>query len=372
MKKTLVLVLVVLMVAALAFAGCGQKPAEPEVAPEAGAEGEAAPAPEAEGEAAPAPEASGEVSSEWSGLPAEVTSELPWTFDAAAIAEKGYEVGFAQCVMDHPYRLDMVDRAQKWCDEMGVKMIMMDGEGDTAKEVSNVESLISMGVDGIVLSSHGGVALTPAMKQAAEMGIPVVLLDGGKPFDDWEFLCWMSSDDYAMGLKTGEQLVADLGGKGKVAELQGTAGSSCAIGRNGGLNEMYATCDIELVYSQDCNWLRANAVEVVTALLQSHPDLAAVVGQNDELALGAIEAIEAAGKVPGKDILVYSCGDYQANAFEAIEAGKLVMTNSYHNDGDWACAAIIAHLEGQEVPRLMNLGFNTCTIDNVATETPAY
>lgn len=381
MKKVLMVVVAIAMVAMM-LCGCGapaaetQAPAETKAAETqaAPAETKAAETQAAETPAAPAETkaaASGEVSSEWSGLPAE-TGMPDLGLDMDSVKSKGYKIGFAQCVMDHPYRTNMVDFAQEWCDEAGVEMVMMDGEGDTSTEVSNIESMISQGVDAIVISSHGGVALTPALAQAAEANIPIILIDGGKPYDDWEFACWMSTDDWQLGTQAADCIIEATGGEGKVCELQGTSGSSCTIGRNGGFMEKIEGTNLELVFSQDCNWLRANAIDVVTSVLQSNPDLKVVYAHNDEMALGAIEAIEAAGKKPGEDVLVYSAGDYQANAFEAIKAGKLVQTAQYNNRGEYACQAAVAVLEGKEIPKMINLGTTICNKDNVDTETPAY
>ena len=188
MKKVLMVVVAIAMVAMM-LCGCGapaaetKAPAETQAAETQAAETQAAETQAAETPAAPVETqaaASGEVSSEWSGLPKE--EGMPdLGLDMDSVKSKGYKIGFAQCVMDHPYRTNMVDFAQEWCDEAGVEMVMMDGEGDTSTEVSNIESMISQGVDAIVISSHGGVALTPALAQAAEANIPIILIDGGKP-----------------------------------------------------------------------------------------------------------------------------------------------------------------------------------------------
>jgi ribose transport system substrate-binding protein len=267
----------------------------------------------------------------------------------------------------------MCEQAEAWSKEYGVNYIQMDGQGNPAIEVSNIESLIAKKVDAIVISSHGGVALTPALIQAAEQKIPVILIDGGKPFEDWEFVTWMSTDDEEMGILTAELIAKDLKGKGKVALLEGTSGSSCTEGRAIGYDRYMAQFpDIKTVARQDANWLRKNAIDILTNVLQANPDLSAVYGHNDEITLGAIEAIEAAGKKPGVDILVYSAGDYQTSGLEAIKAGKLRSTMAYHNDGDWAMEAAVAYLMGKPVPKFINLGTSMATIDNVDTQTPAY
>lgn len=318
-----------------------------------------------------AAEVSGDVGP-WSGLPT-TPNIVEFDLDKDEIAGMNLKFGFAQCVMDHPYRIDMVERAKTFCAEYGIEFVLMDGQGEPAKEVSNIENLIAMNVDAIIISSHGGLAITPALQQAADAEIPVVLIDGGKPYENWEFVTWMSTDDWLLGQGAAEKVVQELNDSGKVLLLEGTAGSSCTEGRRIGFDDYMADHpDIQIVGQQDCDWLRINAIDVTSNTLQSHPDLSAVYTHNDEMALGAIEAIEKAGKVPGQDILVYSAGDYQANAFEAIKAGKLQMTQIYSNDGAYACSAAAAHITGQEVPRMINLGTELADKSNVDTRTPAY
>ncbi|RKL61610.1 sugar ABC transporter substrate-binding protein [Thermoanaerobacteraceae bacterium SP2] len=312
------------------------------------------------------------LSSSWSGLPAEVNRE-DFGLNPEEVKAKGFTIGFSQCVMDHPYRIDMIKKAKEAAQKYGVNLIVMDGQGKPSIEVSNIESLIARKVDAIIISSHGGVAITPAIQQAKEANIPVILIDGGKPFQNWEFVTWMSTDDWALGRGAAEMLVKEIGEQGKIMMIEGTSGSSCQVGRRGGFLEVIERYpNIKIVAQQDGNWLRKNALDIVSNVLQANPDLKAVYSHNDEMALGAIEAIEKAGKVPGKDILVYSAGDYQANAFEAIKAGKLQLTQIYHNDGDYAVEAALAHLMGKKVPKMINLGTEQATKDNVDTRTPAY
>ena len=167
--------------------------------------------------------------SEGSTLPTEI-NKVTFTLDKEAIKAAGYTIGFAQTVMDHPYRIDMVKRAQARFDEYGVNMIMMDGEGDAAKEVSNIESMIAKKVNAIVISTHAGFALTPTLLETVEAKISIILIDGGKPFDNWEYVTWMSTDDWQLGQLAAEMMVKDLGGQGKVLMLESSSGSSCQLG----------------------------------------------------------------------------------------------------------------------------------------------
>lgn len=373
------------MTTAFLAVGCGQKtPTESAVSTTvaetaASTSAPAAETPAAEGtegtekeESEKAAEGSSGLSSEWSGLPAEVMTE-GYAIDKEAVAAQEITLGFSQCTMDHPYRVDMVEKAQKWCDENGVKLIVMDGQGEASNEVSNIESLIAKKVDAIIISSHGGVALTPAIAQANAAKIPIFLLDGGKPYDNWDFVTWMSTDDWALGSMTAEMLVEDLGGEGKICMLEATSGSSCQIGRRGGFLEVVEKePKIQIVAEQDANMLRKNAMDIAANILQADPDLDAFYCHNDEMALGAIEAIEKAGLKPGEDIKVYSSCDFQANAFEAIKAGKLENTFFYAGDGGFACNVATAYLTGTEVAHMINLGTQVCTKENVDTCTPAY
>ena len=311
------------------------------------------------------------LSSVWSGLPRE-TGLPDFGLDKEEVMEKGYTIGFSQCILDNPYRLNMVGLAKAWCDEWGVNYIEMDGEGDPYKEVSNIEALISQEVDAIVISSHAGTALTPAVQKAAEAQIPVIFFDGGKPFDDWTYACWMSTDDYEMAMMACDLMVRETGGEGKIIELKGGEGSFATDGRSTAVTDTVKNNRFELVASRDCGGLRETAIEETAKQLEDHPDIKAVIAHNDEMALGAIEAVKATGRTPGKDILVYSCSDYQENAFEAIKAGELQCTQSYSGKGDLACETAVAVLEGKEVPHLVNLGTEQATAENVDTRTFAY
>jgi ribose transport system substrate-binding protein len=309
---------------------------------------------------------------EGSGLPKEKNTPV-FNLDVEAVKAKKFTIGFSQCVMDHPYRVDMVERAKKTAEKYGVKLIATDGQGQASIEVSNIQSMIARGVDAICISSHGGVAITPALSDAKKAGIPIILLDGGRPYEDWEFVTWMSSDDWQLGRRAGYMMAIELSGKGNVAMIEGSPGSSCQQGRREGFLEAISEFpEIKLVANQQGNWLTLPALNIVSNILQAHPDLKAIYCHNDEMCIGAIEAIKKTGKIPGKDILVYSAADQQANTLPLIKAGELQLTQLYVDDGGYALEAALYHLMGGEMPKIINLGTTFVTQNNVDEYKPAY
>jgi len=139
-------------------------------------------------------------------------------------------------------------------------------------------------------------------------------------------VAFIGSDFYAEGQRAAEWLVKSTGGKSKVIELLGSTGSSPAIAREKGFHDYIAKYPgIQVIAAQTGNFTRDEGRKVMEALIQAHPEATAVYAHNDEMALGAITALEAAGRKPGKDITLVSI-DGQKSALEAIIAGKLGAT----------------------------------------------
>jgi ribose transport system substrate-binding protein len=309
---------------------------------------------------------------EGSGLPM-VPNRIDFNLDVAAVQARHFSIGFSQCVMDHPYRISMVEKAKAAAKKYGVTIYVTDGQGRAEKEVANIQTFIARKVNAIVLSSHGGIALDPAIKAANKANIPIISIDGGRPYPGQDYVCWMSTDDWLLGENAGTMMVMEIGQKGKVAMIEGTPGSTVQLGRRDGfLKAIKNYPGIQLVADQQANFLRLDSLNVVSNILQSHPDLNAIYCHNDEMAIGAIEAVKKAGKKPGTDILVYSAADQQKNSLAAVAAGELQDTQYYCDDGGYAVEAAIYSLMGGKLPKKMNLGTNFITRYNVSLFDPAY
>ncbi|HEY5811466.1 MAG TPA: ABC transporter substrate-binding protein, partial [Terrimicrobiaceae bacterium] len=204
-----------------------------------------------------------------------------------------------------------------------------DAQQKQENQIKALRSFIAQGVDVIAFSPVVETGWEPVMKEIKAAGIPVVLSDRAvKVSDDSLYVTFIGSDFVEEGRRAGNWLAKATDGKAVIAELVGTPGSAPAIDRKKGFEEVIAKHpDMKIVKSQSGDFTRAKGKEVMEAFLKS-PDgknITALFAHNDDMALGAIQAMEAAGIKPGKDILIVSI-DGVRGAFEAMKAGKLNCT----------------------------------------------
>src|SRR4051812_23126775 len=238
-----------------------------------------------------------------------------------------YKVGFAQTESNNPWRLAQTASMKEWAGKKGYQLVYTDAAGSAAKQVADVNSMIAQGVDLIFLAPREEKPLIPAVMEAKKAGIPVILLD--RNVDQalakagTDYVTFIGSDFVDEGRRAAEWLIKATGGKAKIIELEGTTGSSPANDRKKGFDEaIKAHPEMTIVASQSGDFARDKGRQVAETLLQAHPDATAVYGHNDEMAIGAIAALEAAGKTPGKDVIVVSI-DGEKDALQAIVDGKL-------------------------------------------------
>lgn len=161
--------------------------------------------------------------------------------------------------------------------------------------------------------------LDKGKEKSVEAGIPVITVD--RSSNGGEVVSFIASDNMAGGMMAGEFIVEKLGGKGKVVELEGVSGTSAARERGEGFNKAIEGTDIEVVAKQTADFDRVKGLEVMENILQSQPEIDAVFAHNDEMALGALEAIKASGR----DIMVVGF-DATDDAVAAVEAGEMAAT----------------------------------------------
>jgi ribose transport system substrate-binding protein len=219
-----------------------------------------------------------------------------------------------------------------------------------------VDDLIERGVDGIALVPVDSAGIVPAIERANEAGIPVALANtnatGG------EVVTFSAIENYDAMTLVAEFMMERLGEEGKVIILEGTPGSQTAIDRKRALDDVTAKYpDVEVLASQTAEFQRAKGLQVMENLLQTYPEIDAVLSCNDEMALGAIEALDAAGRL--EDTLV-SGFDANDDALKAVYEGRMVVTAD-QQPGKQAGDALLAlkdHLEGESVEdRIVTPGF---------------
>lgn len=266
-----------------------------------------------------------------------------------------YKVGFSQVESNNPWRLAQTASMQEEAAKRGYELVYTDAAGSEAKQIADVDSMIAQKVDLIFLAPRSEKPLAQAVLKAKAAGIPVILLDRNvdqtiaKPGQD--YICFIGSDFIEEGKRAAEWLVNATGGKATIIELQGTVGSSPAIDRKKGFDDFIKDKpDMKVVASETGDFARDKGRQVMETLLQAHPDVTAVYAHNDEMAIGAIAALEAAGKVPGKDVIIVSI-DGSKDALQAIIDGKLGATVECNpRFGPKAFDTLEAYANGEQIP----------------------
>jgi len=244
-------------------------------------------------------------------------------------ADKTITVGFSQIGAESGWRTANTESIKSEAAKRGIDLKFADAQQKQENQIKALRSFVAQGVDVIAFSPVVETGWEPVLREIKKVGIPVVLTDRAvKVTDDSLFVTFIGSDFVEEGRRAGEWLAKATGGKAVIAELVGTPGSAPAIDRKKGFEEVLAkNPDMKIIKSQSGDFTRAKGKEVMESFLKS-PDakqITAVFAHNDDMALGAIQAMEEAGLKPGKDILIVSI-DGVKDAFEAMAAGKLNCT----------------------------------------------
>ncbi len=200
-------------------------------------------------------------------------------------------IGLTVPSLTHPFFIYLRDNVMDEAKTLDVEIITVDAEDVAAKQMSIVEDFIARGVDGVLISPIGADSLVPAVEALNEASIPVATVD--RKVNGGHVLAHVGADNVEGGRVAARYIAERLEGKGKVIELEGTPGASPAIDRKTGFHEVIDPSDIEVAASQTANFQRAAGQSVMENLLQVHRDFQAVYAANDEMMLGAIEAMEA-------------------------------------------------------------------------------
>lgn len=240
------------------------------------------------------------------------------------------KIGFSQGTMESSWRVNMVEGNRKYAESNlpDVRLMVTNGENNASKQVSDVESLIAQGVKTLIISPVTAEALTPVVKQAMQAGIPVVTLDRKVNTD---VTLHIGADNKLIGRTAGEFICKTLNGKGNVIEIQGTAGASATIDRNVEFRKTIAAqCPgVKVVADQVANYVREPAIKFMEDMLQRFKpgEIDLVYAHNDDMALGAVTALKAAGRLDEVKVVGI---DGENAAFDAIKAGEMVATFTYH------------------------------------------
>lgn len=196
--------------------------------------------------------------------------------------------------LNNPFFVTLKDGAVKQAGEMGYELIVLDSQNDPAKELANVEDLIVRGVKAVLINPTDSDAVSNAIRLINRADIPVLTLDRGASHG--KVASHIASDNVAGGKMAGDYMAEKLGKGAKVIQLEGLPGTSAARDRGAGFAEAVKANGFNVLASQPADFDRTKGLNVMENLLANYGDVQGVFAQNDEMALGAIRALQAAGK----------------------------------------------------------------------------
>ncbi len=248
---------------------------------------------------------------------------------------KKLTIGFSQIGAESAWRTAETESIRSEATKRGLDLKFADAQQKQENQIKAVRNFIAQRVDGIILAPVVETGWEPVLKEAKDAHIPVVLVDRGvKVSDDTLYTTLIASDFVEEGRRAAEKLIAIVSEKKKaiggspfnIAQIEGTPGAAPAIDRKKGFEEVISkNAAFKIILSQTGEFTRTKGKEVMEAFLKANRSIDAVYAHNDDMALGAIQAIEEAGRKPGTDIVIVSI-DGVKGAFEAMVAGKLNST----------------------------------------------
>lgn len=276
---------------------------------------------------------------------------------AGTPAEGNLTVGLAISTLNNPFFVTLKEGADKAAKEAGINLIVVDAQDDVAKQISGVEDLIQKKVNVLLINPTDSDAIGSAVESANRANIPVVTVD--RASNTGEVAAHIASDNAKGGKMAGEFIIETLGGKGNLVELQGIPGTSAANDRGKGFHEAVdGQAGIKVVASQPADFDRAKGLSVMENILQSNSDIQAVFAHNDEMALGALQAAEAAGKK-----LIIVGFDATEDAVKAVNDGKLSATVAQKpaDIGVTAVQTAVKISKGEQVEKFIPVGLELIT-----------
>ena len=289
-------------------------------------------------------------------------------------ADKKITLGFAQVGAESEWRTANTVSIKEAAKEAGIELKFSDAQQKQENQIKAIRSYIAQKVDVIAFAPVVTTGWDTVLKEAKSAKIPVILTDRNIDTKDTSLYVTMIGSDFAEeGQKAAQWLLDNYKKPGDVniVELQGTVGSAPAIDRKKGFEEVIKTDPrFKITRSQTGDFTRAKGKEVMEAFLKTDKNIQVLYAHNDDMAIGAIQAIEAAGMKPGSDIIIVSI-DAVKGAFEAMMAGKLnVSVECNPQLGPQLMTVVKEVLEGKEQPKWVKTKESVFPMETAAKEFP--
>ncbi|MBP3037254.1 substrate-binding domain-containing protein [Arthrobacter sp. zg-ZUI100] len=280
--------------------------------------------------------------------------------DAAA---DGGTVTLAVSTLNNPFFVELRDGAQAAAEEAGLNLDVLDAQNDSATQTNQLATAATSGTDGVIINPVDSDAAAASISPLLSDETPIVAVD--RTVNGAEVQSLVSSDNKAGGRQAAEELAKAMGGEGEIIVLQGVAGTSASRDRGAGFAEgLKDYPGIKVAAQQTANFDRAEALNVATNLLQANPGVTGIFAENDEMALGAIQAL---GNRAGSDVSVVGF-DGTEGGFKAIQDGTLTATIAQQPAelGKRSVEVLAQLLAGETVESTIPVPVTTVNTDNVA------
>ena len=278
-------------------------------------------------------------------------------------ATRKYVVGFAQANSKDPWRqvqnASLAAANKKFPD---IELKQQDASNDNQTQIGQVENFLTQKIDLLLISPNESAPLTPAVEKVYAAKIPVVLMDRSITSD--KYTTYLGGDNHEIGKQAGQFIVEKSKGVGSIVELYGKSAVSATKDRHDGFAEAIAAAPgLKVVDHQDCGFERAPARAYMENVLQKRTPFTIIYAHNDEMALGAIAALKAAGKDP-KQFIIVGIDGVQEEVVNAIKAGEMSATFKYPWLGEEALQTAHDILTGKTVEKKQTLPTERVTAEN--------
>ncbi len=268
----------------------------------------------------------------------------------------GNTVGFSISTLNNPFFVTLEQGAKEKAQELGLDLVVLDAQDNPSKQLNDIEDLIRKKVAVILVNPTDSDAVVSAIKSANKAGIPVITVD--RSASGGVIASHVASDNVAGGMLAGQYLLEQVGSGAKVVELEGVPGASATRDRGTGFNKVVDNT-LDVVARQTANFNRAEGLSVMENILQTHKDIVGVFAHNDEMALGAVKALEAAGMtsviVVGFDATDDAVAAVSAGAMDATVAQKPTLIGALSVDTAYKI------INKQEVDSVVNVELELIT-----------
>lgn len=281
--------------------------------------------------------------------------------EGSAREDVGLTIGIALYSLQNEYTVRFANAAYAYGEQTGVKLEIYDGDYDAALQAAQVEEMVERGLDGVILVPQDAEKCSECVETAVDAGIPVVSVN--TRVNSERITSYVGSDDVLAGEMLMEEIAQAIGGSGKVVLLEGPIGQSAQIERYQGVkNVLQKYPDIQIISSKTANWSQLEAVTVVNRWLDIFDHIDAVIAENDDMALGALDALEDQGlQIPVVGI------DGSEDALEAVEDGRLLMTvyQDAKSQAEQSIDIFLDMMQGKEIQDAYGISLKKVTKENV-------